>query len=85
MDTPNCNGWEWLLKCLTRCLNMIVCLGTQSLQEIHTIATVFFAVGTKTAAICRILQRFLRLPLYIRSIVAFFGTAAIGIVFCGVL
>ena len=29
MDTPNCIGWEWLLKCSIRCLNVIVCLGTQ--------------------------------------------------------
>ena len=42
-------------------------------------------MGAKNAAICRLLQRFLGLSLYIGSIAAFFGIAAIGIVFCSVL
>ena len=51
-----------------------------TLQEICTIVA-----GAKTAAICRILRRFLGLPLYLWSIAVFFGTAAIGAVFCSIL
>ena len=43
------------------------------------------AAGAKTAAICRLLRRIFGPPLYMRSIAAFFVTAAIGRVFCGVL
>ena len=39
------------------------------------------AAGAKTAAICRLLQHVFRSPLYMRSIAAFFVTAAIGRVF----
>ena len=39
------------------------------------------AAGAKTAAICRLLRRVFRPPLYMRSIAAFFVTAAIGRVF----
>ena len=51
-----------------------------TLQEICTIAA-----SVKTTAICRILWRFLGPPLYILSIAVFFGIAAIGAVFCGIL
>ena len=51
-----------------------------TLQEICTIAA-----SVKTAAICRILWRFLGPPLYILSIAVFFGITAIGAVICGIL
>ena len=41
--------------------------------------------GAKTAAIYRLLRRIFCPPLYMRSIAAFFVTAAIGRVFCGIL
>ena len=44
-----------------------------SLQEKQAIAA-----GAKTAATCRLLWRIFRPPLYMRSIAAFFVTAAIG-------
>ena len=43
------------------------------------------AAGAKTAAICRLLRHIFGPPLYMRSIAAFFVTAAIGRVFCGIL
>ena len=50
------------------------------LQEKRTVAAV-----AKTAAICRLFRRIFGPLLYMRSIAAFFVTAAIGRVFCGVL
>ena len=41
--------------------------------------------GAKAAVICRLLQRVFGSLLYMRSIAAFFATAAIGRVFCGIL
>ena len=52
----------------------------QTLQEKRAIAA-----GAKTTTICHILQSFFRLPLYMGSIVTFRWTAAIVLVFCGVL
>ena len=44
-----------------------------------------YMVGEKTTAICCILQRFFGPLLYVGSIKAFHWTAAIVLVFCGVL
>ena len=52
----------------------------EALQEKRAVAA-----GAKTAAICRLLRRVFGPPLYMRSIAAFFVTAVIGRVFCGVL
>ena len=49
------------------------------------LAAVFLYTSAKNAAICRILRHFLGPLLYIGSIVAVFGTTAIGMVFCSVL
>ena len=43
------------------------------------------AAGAKTAAIYHLLRRIFGPPLYMRSIAAFYMSAAIALVFCGVL
>ena len=61
-------------------LNMKLAMNRISLQEKRAIV-----VGAKIAAICRLLRRVFGLPLYMRSIVAFYMLAVIALVFCGVL